>query len=306
MGRIEKLKRQLINEANIRVLNEQNTDEKTAVLFDGTSSAGKSYTAKQLNAVPFYMSTDKDEWVVIDSDHFSGVGNDGEERRLKLDHPNIRDWAKDNDQGIVSGLYRKDGKNIPENPYESEYIDGTDPRLWYMSQEFKTGGWKKVIFDDIGNGIEKYVDTINHKLLIHSPIYIMLGNIGSRNTSEDTNHHRNPKDVLEQYLQKYVSTTSKPNKTEGDPTTEITKEGLKTLLMDKLVDTYPDYNEEYIDGFIKDLGVTTDNVKYWVKVKDGYLLDDQLLINVGDDQQTYINTIGDKLGIERSEESSDS
>ena len=72
-----------------------------------------------------------------------------------------------------------------------------------------------------------------------------------------------------------------------------------------MVDTYPNYNEEYIDGFIKDLGVTTDNVKYWVKVKDGYLLDDQLLINVGDDQQTYINTIGDKLGIERSEEDSD-
>ena len=304
MGRIEKLKRQLINEANIRILIEQNTDEKTAVLFDGTSSAGKSYTAKQLNAVPFYEATDPNQWVVIDSDHFSG-GNDGQERRLKLDHPNIRDWAKDNDYGIVSGLYRKDGKDIPENPYESEYIEGTDHRLWYMAQEFKTGGWKKVIFDDIGNDIERYVKNINHKLLIHSPIHVMLGNIGERNTSKDTNHHRNPKDVLEQYLQKYESTTSKPDKTEGDPTTEITKEGLKTLLVGKMVDTYPNYNEEYIDGFIKDLGVTTDNVKYWVKVKDGYLLDDQLLINVGDDQQTYINTIGDKLGIERSEEDSD-
>ena len=186
----------------------EDTEDKIAILFDGTSSAGKSYTAKQLNAVPFHKATDPNEWVVIDSDHFSGMGNDEEKRRLKLDHPNIRDWAKDFESGIVSGLYKKGGvencikdieqaakekgrevspsdvekcKNIPENPYEDEYIEGTDPRLWYMAQEFKTGPWKKVIFDDIGNNIEKYVPNIKHKLLIHSPIYVMLGNIKSRN-----------------------------------------------------------------------------------------------------------------------------
>ena len=87
----------------------EDTEDKIAILFDGTSSAGKSYTAKQLNAVPFHKATDPNEWVVIDSDHFSGMGNDEEKRRLKLDHPNIRDWAKDFESGIVSGLYKKGG-----------------------------------------------------------------------------------------------------------------------------------------------------------------------------------------------------
>ena len=45
----------------------EDTEDKIAVLFDGTSSAGKSYTAKQLNAVPFHEATDPNEWVVIDN-----------------------------------------------------------------------------------------------------------------------------------------------------------------------------------------------------------------------------------------------
>jgi len=299
----------------------EDTEDKIAVLFDGTSSAGKSYTAKQLNAVPFHEATDPNEWVVIDSDHFSGMGNDEEKRRLKLDHPNIRDWAKDFDSGIVSGLYRKGGtencikdleqsakkegrevnpsdvekcKNIPENPYENEYIEGTDPRVWYMAQEFKTGPWKKVIFDDIGNNIEKYVPNIKHKLLIHSPTYVMLGNVGERNKSDDKNHHRDPRIPLNQYLEKYEAVTSKPDESIGDPTTAITKDGLKTMLTDAMTETYPEYDEEYIDNFINDLGIKDDNTKYWVKVKDNYLSDDQVLINVGDDQQTYITDIKEK------------
>ena len=68
-----------------------------------------------------------------------GEGKEGEERRLKLDHPNIRQWAKENeDAGVLSGEYRKDGKDVPENPYEKEYIKGTDPKLWYVAQEIKT------------------------------------------------------------------------------------------------------------------------------------------------------------------------
>ena len=59
----------------------EDIEDKIAVLFDGTSSAGKSYTAKQLNAVPFYEATDPNQWVVIDSDDFKE--DEGEERRLK-------------------------------------------------------------------------------------------------------------------------------------------------------------------------------------------------------------------------------
>jgi len=273
----------------------EDTEDKIAVLLDGTSSSGKSYTAQTLKAVPFYEATDPNQWVVIDSDHFSGVNNEGEERRLKLDTPDIRDWAKGKEYGIVSSIYRKDGKDVPKNPYEDEYIEGTDPRLWYMAQEFKTGPWKKVIFDDIGNDIRKYVPNIKHKILIHSPIYIMLSNVGERNKSDDKNHHRDPRTPLNQYLEKYESTTSKPDESIGDPTTEITKGGLKTLLMDKMVDTYPDYNEEYIDNFINDLGIKDDSTKYWIKVKDNYLSDNQVLINVGSNQQTYIDKIKEKI-----------
>ena len=47
MGRIEKQKRELIEEANKRLLGliTEDTEDKIAILFDGTSSAGKSYTA---------------------------------------------------------------------------------------------------------------------------------------------------------------------------------------------------------------------------------------------------------------------
>ena len=114
------MKKTLIKEISrlkslMSILNE-NTDNKIAVLIDGTSSAGKSMTAKLLNAVPFYESKDPNQWVVIDSDHFSDDAKDGkgEERRLNFDHPNIRDWAKDNDSGIVSGLYRKTDESVPE------------------------------------------------------------------------------------------------------------------------------------------------------------------------------------------------
>ena len=264
--------------------------EKIAILFDGTSSAGKSYTAKQLKAVPFHRATNPNQWVVIDSDDFKD--EEGEQRRLKYDHPNIRDWAKKVDAGIMSGMYRKDDEDVPENPYEHEYVDGTDPSAWYMAQEFKKGPWKKVIFDDISNDILKYVPNIKHKLLIHSPIYIMLSNIKSRNDLGD--QPRNPKNVLDQYLEKYEATTSRPDADIGDPTTDITKKGMKTDLMDARSETYPDYDEEYIDRFIDNIGITNDNATYWIKVKDNYLSDDQVLVNVDADRKVYINKIKDE------------
>ena len=264
--------------------------EKIAILFDGTSSAGKSYTAKQLKAVPFHRATNPNQWVVIDSDDFKD--EEGEQRRLKYDHPNIRDWAKKVDAGIMSGMYRKDNEDVPENPYEHEYVDGTDPSAWYMAQEFKKGPWKKVIFDDISNDILKYVPNIKHKLLIHSPIYIMLSNIKSRNDLGD--QPRNPKNVLDQYLEKYEATTSRPDADIGDPTTDITKKGMKTDLMDARSETYPDYDEEYIDRFIDNIGITNDNATYWIKVKDNYLSDDQVLVNVDADRKVYINKIKDE------------
>ena len=230
--------------------------DKIAILIDGTSSSGKSVAAQLLKSVPFFKTTDKNQWVQIDSDMFVGMDNDGEKRRLKLDHPNIRDWAEGNDAGIVSGLYRKDGEDLPENPYEKEYIEGTDPRAWYMAQEYKVGGWKKVIFDDISDDILKYVPNVKH-VLLHAPIEILLQNIQARKSKDP----RDIDKVLDQYLEKYEATTSKPSGEEGDPNNPLTKEKLTNLLSKYTED------QEYINKFIKELGITGDS-NYYIKAKN--------------------------------------
>ena len=164
--------------------------DKSIVLLDGTSSAGKSHTLKHLNAVPYYESNDPNQWVIIATDDFSG-GGQSEERRLKLDHPNIKQWAKENGEaGIVSGLYRKDGVDLPENPYEDEYIKGTDPRLWYIAQEIKTGPWKKIAIDDIGKEILQYLPGVKLKyILLHTPLYVLLKNVKERRSGLGHRNH---------------------------------------------------------------------------------------------------------------------
>lgn len=283
----------------------EDTEDKIAVLIDGTSSAGKSMTAKLLNAVPFYKATDPNQWVVIDSDDFSGMGNDEEKRRLKLDHPNIRDWAKDFDFGIVSGLYRKGGtencikdleqsakkegrevnpsdvekcKNIPENPYENEYIEGTDPRVWYMAQEYKNGPWKKVIFDDIGNGILKYVPNVKN-ILLHAPISILMQNIDERN--KEGKQPRKHEDVLGHYLEKYEATKNKPNDEVGH-SVPVTKKDLEDKLLSSGV------SEEFTKEFFNKLGMDS-NGKYYIKIRDEYLKPGVQLINVDSKRTEYLN-----------------
>ena len=257
--------------------------EKEIVLIDGTSSAGKSKTAKILKAVPFYESNDPNQWVQIDSDMFGGI--DGQERRFKWDPPSIQGWAKDFEYGINSGLYRKDGKDVPENPVEDEYIEGTDPRNWYMAQEIKKGGHNKIIIDDIGNGVLKYLPNENIKnVLLHAPIYIILKNVGERNDKGD--EPRNPKDVLNQYLEKYEATTQKPSIEIGDPTTELTKDGLIGLLKSNGLD------DEYINNFLNELGVGDDGV-YYIKDKDSYMTPTTKLINVDAERTVYLDQFKD-------------
>jgi len=255
--------------------------EKEIVLIDGTSSAGKSKTAEILKAVPFYESNDPNQWVQIDSDMFGGI--DGQERRFKWDPPSIQGWAKDFEYGINSGLYRKDGKDVPENPVEDEYIEGTDPRNWYMAQEVKYGGHNKIIIDDIGNGILQYLPNENIKnVLLHAPIYILLQNVESRKLTQP----RDPKEVLKQYLEKYEATTQKPSIEIGDPTTELTKDGLIGLLKSNGLD------DEYINDFLNELGVVGDGV-YYIKVKDSYMTPTTKLINVDSERTVYLDKFKD-------------
>jgi len=245
---------------------------KTAILIDGTSSAGKSMAAQVLKAVPFYKATDPNQWVQIDSDMF-GKGEEEQKRRLKHDHPNIRKWSIENQEpGIVSGLYRKAGENVPENPYEDTYIEDTkDARAWYMAQEYKKGPWKKVIFDSVNDDILKYIPDVKH-VLLHAPIPILLSNITARK-------EKDPRDidkVLDQYLEKYEATTSKPSENIGDPNTVLTKNGLKELLSQHTTD------QKYINDFIKKLGITG-NGNYYIKTKN---IDPNKIVLINVDQKS--------------------
>ena len=273
------------------LLTEQ-TDGKIAILLDGTSSAGKSYLLKQMNAVPYYESTDPNQWVVIASDDFSGTGEEGregEERRLKLDHPNIRQWAKENeDAGIVSGVYRENGATVPENPFEKEYMKGTDSRLWYVAQEIKTGPWKKIFVDTVNNQLTNYLPNVNFKqILLHTPIYLLVENVSKRNEIAKTDpnlkyDNRDIEMVLEQYLEKYVATKDRPSEKTGDPSTILTKKGLEGLLSKSTS------NKKFIDEFISKLGIVDDG-QYYIKVKDGYMVDNTQLINVDSEREIYLD-----------------
>lgn len=281
------------------LLTEENQD-KSIVLLDGTSSAGKSHTLKHLKAVPYYEANDPNQWVVIATDDFSGTGDgegkEGEERRLKLDHPNIRQWAKENeDAGIVSGLYRKEGmKDMPENPYESEYIQETDPRLWYVAQEIKTGPWKKIAIDDIGKGILQYLPGVKLKyILLHTPLYVLLKNVYERNerAKNDENFKNDDRDVkmvLDQYAEKYEATKTKPDINEGDPTTILTKGGVTDLLQKNGM------SNEGITDFLNKINLTDDG-DYYIKVRDSYMTPETQLINVDSERTIYLKDIDKAL-----------
>jgi hypothetical protein len=269
--------------------------DKSVVLLDGTSSAGKSHTLKHLRAVPYYKANDPNQWVVIGTDDFSGTGEEGEERRLKLDHPNIRKWAKENGEyGIVSGLYRKDGKDVPENSYEYEYIQNTDPRLWYVAQEIKTGPWKKIAIDDIGKGILQYLPGVKIKyILLHTPLYVLLKNVYERNEKAKNdpnfkNDNRDVKMVLDQYSKKYEATKSKPDINEGDPTTVLTKGGVTGLLQKNGV------SDEHIEEFLNNINLTEDG-DYYIKVRDSYMTPETQLVNVDSERTVYLKDIDKAL-----------
>lgn len=265
------------------------------VLLDGTSSAGKSHALKHLGVRPYWKAKGTGGWVVVASDDFSGTGKgegrEGEERRLKLDHPNIRPWAKENeDAGIVSGLYRKDGKAVPENPYEDEYIKGTDPRLWYVAQEIKKGPWKKIVIDDIGNGVLRYLPGVRVEwILLHAPLPILLKNLEERNkrAKQDKNFKnddREVKMVLDQYTEKYRASRTRPDRSMGDPDTVLTRSELSRL-----------FKEHGLSGretrdVLDRLGIKGDQ-DHWIQVKSSYLKPGIQLVNVDPSRTDYLEEI---------------
>jgi hypothetical protein len=162
-----------------------------------------------------------------------------------------------------------------------------------MAQEVKVGGHNKIIIDDIGNGILQYLPNENIKnVLLHAPIYIILKNVGERNKrakkNNTTDDVRNPEEVLNQYLKKYEATNQKPSIEIGDPTTELTKDGLIGLLKSNGLD------DEYINNFLNELGVDGDGV-YYIKVKDSYMTPTTKLINVDAERTVYLDQFKDLI-----------
>jgi hypothetical protein len=269
-------------------------ENRIAVLIDGTSSAGKSKTSQMLNAVPFYKATDKNQWVQIDSDMFGCEKEYCIKNRMKYDHagdgPNpeageefhkeMADKRKNHDYGSQRG---QTTVGFHLHPHNKDLIQGVDSRNWYMAQEYKYGGWKKVIFDDIDSGIKRYIPEVKH-ILLHAPIYILLQNIAGRPMDDS----RDPKEVLGQYLKKYVATKDKPSENAGDPSTVLTKGGLEDLLSKSI----PDKN--FIDTFIKQLGIMDDG-QYYIAVKNDYLTPDTQLINVDSEKTVYLNKFKDVI-----------
>jgi hypothetical protein len=241
-------------------------ENKTAILIDGTSSAGKSMAAQILKAVFFYKATDPNQWVQIDSDMFGKNDEQGIKNRIKYDHagdgPDPKageEFHKLMAQKRKGGFGEKRGETTVGfrlHPHNKDLIPGVDSRNWYMAQEYKHGGWKKVIFDDIDDGILKYVPNVKH-VLLHAPIPILLSNITAREEEDP----RAIDEVLNQYLEKYEATTSKPSEDVGDPNNVLTKNGLEELLSQHTTD------QKYIDDFIKKLGITG-NSNYYIKARN--------------------------------------
>ena len=273
----------------------EETQEKEIVLIDGTSSAGKSQTAKLFKAEKFFKSSDPNQWVQIDSDMFGCEDEQCIQNRIKYDHsgdgPNPQageEFHKEMSEKRKGGFGENRGDTTvgyPLHPHNKDLIKGVDTRNWYMAQEVKYGGHNKIIIDDIGNGILKYLPNEKIKnVLLHAPIYIILKNVGERNDKGD--EPRNPKDVLNQYLEKYEATTQKPSIEIGDPTTELTKDGLIGLLKSNGLD------DEYINNFLNELGVGDDGV-YYIKVKDSYMTPTTKLINVDAERTVYLDQFKD-------------
>ena len=278
--------RQIVREVLSETFLNEGKEDKIAVLIDGTSSAGKSMTTKLLDAVPFYEATDPNQWVQIDSDMFQGFNNEEEERRLKLDHPNIRDWAKGNEVGMTSGIYRKDGvEGIPENPYETERpYKGGDMRAWYMAEAYLRGPWKKVIFDSVSNDVLKYVPNAKN-ILLHAPINVLMKNIDERNAKAD--EPRKHEDVLKHYWSKYEATSSVPSDEVGDSVPIVKKELEEKLLSSGV-------SEEFTKEFFNKLGMDSDG-KYYIKIRDEYLKPGVQLINVDSERKAYLDKFKDVI-----------
>ena len=254
---------------------------KRCVLIDGTSSAGKTYMSEDLT---------KKGWVIIGSDNFSdeNATPPAKELRIPFDHEgegydkesgeefhrSIPELRKDAPKEVIG----RGGTHVgwPGHPRNKDFNKvGGDPRVWYMYQDYLYGRGKEakgVIFDDIQDTILKYVPNCEY-ILLYAPLEILKDNLISRSKK---NNKRGHWVFSEQFLQRFVATDN--IKESFDPEGYYTKETLKEILSDPILQK--SFNDEPldVDKFISDLGMKKDGKQYWLKLRTP-LKDGQRLFN---------------------------
>ena len=184
-------------------------------------------------------------------------------------------------------------KFISEMPKAKDHPDfklGTDPRIWYMYQQYKKSKSNKIVFDDVQPNIADYIPKIDGVILLHAPIGVLIENLRKRENKDP----RNPLYVLEDYLAKYEATKVKPSTEEGDPSRTITKDTLTQLLKNTTKSagfSLSEVDDKYINEYPSKLGIKDDG-DYYIKVKDDYLKKYKpTIINVDDSRSNYVNDV---------------
>ena len=254
---------------------------KRCVLIDGTSSAGKSYMSEGLT---------KKGWVIIGSDNFSDENTTppAKELRIPFDHAgegydkeageefhrSIPELRKDDPKEVTG----RGGTHVgwPGHPRHKDYKKvGGDSRVWYMYQDYLYGRGKDaqgIIFDDIQDTILEYVPNCEY-ILLYAPLERLKDNVIGRSEKGDK---RGQWVFSEQFLQRFVATDN--IKESFDPEGYYTKETLKEILSDPILQK--SFNDEPldVDKFISDLGMKKDGKQYWLKLRTP-LKDGQRLFN---------------------------
>lgn len=308
--------------------------ERTVVLLDGTSSAGKSYTLKQVKAKHSYDPTRKpDDYEIIALDDFLGnadmsdPNDEYNKRRWELEKkagidPKILEWAKKNGEFAPAlGTWKKDVASwrsdkeeqlktekdpekikelkakiekynkalaeAPEGGDHPDFISGTDFRAWYMAQTYKHSKSKGIMFDDVNPTIRQYLPKGAVKtVLLHAPVEKLRDNLKSREESDP----RDPSLVFDDYKNKYTATKNKPSDAVGD-TRPVTKADMIKTLKSTTKDAgfkLSEVNDEYIDNFIKEMGMEEDGT-YYIRIKDEYLKENEPVLLNSDDEGKFLN-----------------
>jgi hypothetical protein len=232
------------------------------ILIDGTSSAGKTYMSEGL--------IDKG-WVIIGSDDFAGES----ELKIPFDH-SVAGYDKEAGEEFHKKMSEeREGKlgergatnvGFPGHPKNEEFKKSgvEDPRVWYMYQDYLYGRGKdkNVIFDDISDGVLKFIPDCDY-ILLYTPLEQLKTNVIDRSKKNDK---RGEWVFSEQFINRFEATKNKSESFDGDKS--YTKKELEDLLEDKKLQE--SFNEGPLDvnKFLNDLGFKEDDTEYWIKLRN--------------------------------------